>query len=84
MLSNSDASCLRSSGMLYFAWISKFNLLYRGTLLDFLPQAYVQQLESSRLKLTQLEQELQRARQQVRLGPSLELCMQLCIKLSFI
>lgn len=28
-------------------------------------QAYVQQLESSRLKLTQLEQELQRARQQV-------------------
>lgn len=29
-------------------------------------KAYVQQLESSRLKLTQLEQELQRARQQVR------------------
>lgn len=28
-------------------------------------QAYVQQLESSRMKLTQLEQELQRARQQV-------------------
>lgn len=28
-------------------------------------QAYVQQLENSRLKLTQLEQELQRARQQV-------------------
>lgn len=27
-------------------------------------QAYVQQLENSRLKLTQLEQELQRARQQ--------------------
>ena len=30
-------------------------------------QAYVQQLESSRIKLTQLEQELQRARSQVRL-----------------
>lgn len=29
-------------------------------------QAYVQQLESSRIKLTQLEQELQRARAQVR------------------
>lgn len=28
-------------------------------------QAYVQQLESSRLKLMQLEQELERARQQV-------------------
>ena len=28
-------------------------------------KAYVQQLENSRLKLTQLEQELQRARQQV-------------------
>ena len=28
-------------------------------------QAYVQQLESSRLKLTQLEQDLQRARSQV-------------------
>lgn len=31
-------------------------------------KAYVQQLESSRLKLTQLEQELQRARQQVCFG----------------
>ncbi|CAN1813597.1 Transcription factor TGA2.2, partial [Linum perenne] len=31
-------------------------------------QAYVQQLESSRLKLTSLEQELQRARQQVSLS----------------
>ena len=31
----------------------------------FFLKAYVQQLESSRLKLTQLEQELQRARQQV-------------------
>jgi hypothetical protein len=30
-----------------------------------LPQAYVQQLESSNLKLAQLEQELQRARRQV-------------------
>lgn len=29
-------------------------------------QAYVQQLETSRIKLTQLEQELQRARSQVR------------------
>jgi transcription factor TGA len=29
-------------------------------------KAYVQQLESSRIKLNQLEQELQRARQQVR------------------
>lgn len=29
-------------------------------------QAYVQQLESSRLKLVQLEQELERVRQQVR------------------
>lgn len=28
-------------------------------------QAYVQQLESSRIKLTQLEQDLQRARSQV-------------------
>jgi len=28
-------------------------------------QAYVQQLESSRVRLAQLEQELQRARQQV-------------------
>ena len=39
----------------------------------------MQQLESSRLKLTQLEQELQRARQQVGLGYlSLhELCIQL-------
>jgi hypothetical protein len=30
-----------------------------------LDQAYIQNLEGSRLKLTQLEQELQRARQQV-------------------
>lgn len=30
-----------------------------------LKQAYVQQLESSRIKLTQLEQDLQRARSQV-------------------
>jgi uncharacterized membrane protein (DUF106 family) len=30
-------------------------------------KAYVQQLENSRLKLTQLEQELQRARQQVQI-----------------
>ncbi|KAH0943854.1 hypothetical protein HID58_003491 [Brassica napus] len=33
-------------------------------------KAYVQQLENSRLKLTQLEQELQRARQQKRLRPN--------------
>ena len=60
----------------------KFNLLYWGTSSFFLPQAYVQQLESSRLKLTQLEQELQRARQQVRLGPSSlhALCIQLFIQ----
>lgn len=32
---------------------------------DIAPQAYVQQLESSRLKLMQLEQELERARHQV-------------------
>ncbi|THG10507.1 hypothetical protein TEA_012535 [Camellia sinensis var. sinensis] len=32
-------------------------------------KAYVQQLEHSRLKLTRLEQELQRARQQLVLGP---------------
>lgn len=32
---------------------------------DIALQAYVQQLESSRLKLMQLEQELDRARQQV-------------------
>lgn len=36
-------------------------------LASFIFQAYVQQLENSRLKLTQLEQELQRARQQVLL-----------------
>jgi len=36
-------------------------------LLSFsLSQAYVQQLESSRVRLNQLEQELQRARTQVR------------------
>lgn len=35
--------------------------------LSFHEQAYVQQLESSRIKLTQLEQELQRARSQVLL-----------------
>lgn len=40
---------------------------------DITPQAYVQQLESSRLKLTQLEQELQRARQQVGFNYLLEL-----------
>lgn len=33
--------------------------------LTFSLQAYVQQLETSRLKLIQLEQELDRARQQV-------------------
>lgn len=33
--------------------------------MQFFLQAYVQQLESSRLKLTQLEQDLQRARSQV-------------------
>ena len=46
----------------------------------------MQQLESSRLKLTQLEQELQRARQQVKLGPSLYMhCVCSCLyKLSFI
>jgi len=32
---------------------------------DIALQAYVQQLESSRLKLVQLEQELERVRQQV-------------------
>ncbi|TQD83997.1 hypothetical protein C1H46_030447 [Malus baccata] len=37
-------------------------------------KAYVQQLESSRLKLTQLEQELQRARQQ---GTEVELVKEL-------
>jgi len=37
-------------------------------------QAYVQQLESSRLKLTQLEQELQRARQQVCFCTCIILC----------
>lgn len=37
----------------------------------FIYKAYVQQLESSRLKLTQLEQELQRARQQVYYGLSI-------------
>jgi len=36
-----------------------------GLVSDIAPQAYVQQLESSRLKLMQLEQELERARQQV-------------------
>jgi len=36
-----------------------------GVVSDIAPQAYVQQLESSRLKLMQLEQELERARQQV-------------------
>lgn len=45
--------------LFYFAFI---NLL---TLFFSVLKAYVQQLESSRLKLTQLEQELQRARQQV-------------------
>lgn len=36
-----------------------------GDLVLFFLQAYVQQLETSRLKLIQLEQELDRARQQV-------------------
>ncbi|KAK4803883.1 hypothetical protein SAY86_003700 [Trapa natans] len=36
-------------------------------------KAYVQQLESSRLKLAQLEQELDKARQQVSQSPSLTL-----------
>lgn len=35
-------------------------------MMTFPIQAYVQQLETSRLKLIQLEQELDRARQQVR------------------
>lgn len=43
------------SASLYLTLLSLFTFI----------QAYVQQLESSRLKLTQLEQELQRARQQV-------------------
>lgn len=45
------------------------NLAFRYTnvhvVSDIALQAYVQQLESSRLKLMQLEQELDRARQQV-------------------
>ena len=40
-----------------------FDLFFKSLFLFI--QAYVQQLESSRLKLTQLEQELQRSRQQV-------------------
>lgn len=42
-------------------------------------QAYVQQLESSRIKLTQLEQDLQRARQQVS-----KLCRHFIVKLILI
>lgn len=50
-----------------FLWGSVIIFMYAFTLFPSGSsiQAYVQQLESSRLKLTQLEQELQRARQQV-------------------
>ena len=43
-------------------------------------QAYVQQLESSRIRLNQLEQELQRARAQVRKEPHLFLASTQCHK----
>lgn len=66
-------SRLRKKVQAFFYSINrtKLFLLYEIWLLIFksvfpFNQAYVQQLESSRLKLTQLEQELQRARQQVR------------------
>lgn len=41
-------------------------VMYMDYMMTFPIQAYVQQLETSRLKLIQLEQELDRARQQVR------------------
>lgn len=45
--------------------VLEFKYTNVGVVYDIAPQAYVQQLESSRLKLMQLEQELERARQQV-------------------
>ncbi|RRT60189.1 hypothetical protein B296_00033487 [Ensete ventricosum] len=48
-----------------FSKIYSLLFIYSPVLLIY--KAYVQQLESSRLKLTQLEQELQRARQQVEI-----------------
>ena len=47
-----------------FSWIY-FQLIVCPPVYSLNHKAYVQQLESSRLKLTQLEQELQKARQQV-------------------
>lgn len=56
-------------------WYVLYIFLYCFFKLFFLfIQAYVQQLESSRLKLTQLEQELQRARQQVCFCSSILFC----------
>ncbi|KAJ0045064.1 hypothetical protein Pint_05220 [Pistacia integerrima] len=51
---------------MYGSYLGGFMVLFSVIvkLTDLILRAYVQQLESSRLKLTQLEQELQRARQQ--------------------
>lgn len=59
---------LRGSGpikIMCHLTMSSAYLICKCSVLLFGFQAYVQQLESSRMKLTQLEQELQRARQQV-------------------
>jgi len=48
-------------------YLSKLFFIYQFIYLNLsFSQAYVQQLETSRIKLNQLEQELQRARAQVR------------------
>jgi hypothetical protein len=54
-----------SFGLVYMLLLKFYKDSSETELGPFLPQAYVEQLETSRLKLAQLEKELQRARQQV-------------------
>ena len=61
----SGKTCKKS--LLFKVWtINCYNIPICLCFSFSLSQAYVQQLESSRIKLNQLEQELQRARAQVR------------------
>jgi hypothetical protein len=54
-----------SFGLVYMLLLKFYKDSPETELGPFLPQAYVEQLETSRLKLAQLEKELQRACQQV-------------------
>jgi hypothetical protein len=59
-------ACARRYDFIFFPLVNCFCLPneLRDLIVFFFLQAYVQQLETSRLKLIQLEQELDRARQQ--------------------